>query len=465
MRNLLLPASLASLALLALGACPNTSGTPTPPGGGLTSSSSSSGGGTSGGFDAGLVSNSCALDQDCGAGGICAGDGGCSTGVTCDPAGFVCGECDVGGSQDCGFPSQPAYCDPSARVCRRLLSSCGPCTADEQCGENPNLGLPNKCIDYGSGQKYCGIACNSPAGCSQGFVCENGGCKVAPEVGSCIGAVPCTHSSQCPDGTYCTTYIDEETNPRQGVCLAFCLYDEDCPAGKICSLDPSPTYGQCINGCAPGATVGTDRICHEWGRYGAMCPAQACPAGYECSNATEGYCKQAGCDDDTECPLARTICDVPTRTCVPGCHTEEQCGAFEICDNGECRDQGCRGKELSCNVGQFCCGQELYAAGGEACPSGIATGDCFNLQDPFCRTCEDDDGCSDINRFNQASHCYEMQRSNADGGTETIGKFCSVGCRTADDCPRGFRCQDLPAGQNGETVKGCLEAICAGFAQ
>ena len=72
-------------------------------------------------------------------------------------------------------------------------------------------------------------------------------------------------------------------------------------------------------------------------------------------------------------------------------------------------------------------------------------------------------GCQDITSFAQASHCYDLQRSDADGGAMSIGKFCSVGCRDDADCPRGIRCQNLPAGQNGEMVKGCIDAVCAAF--
>ncbi len=460
---------LAGVAVALLG-CPSSSTTSSSGSSGASGTTSSGGSNGGGGFDAGLVGNSCVRDQDCGSGRICAGDGGCANGLPCTAGSFVCGECEPGGSASCGF-SAVAYCDAPAAVCRRVLSSCEPCTSDDTCGENIQLGVPNKCIDYGNGQRFCGLACTGN-NCSAGFECQAaaGGacagagcaCKVAPAVGACQGAVPCTTDAECPTGNHCTTAASNP--PRRGVCLAFCLADNECPRGKVCQTQPGPSFGQCIMGCVAGQAGPNGTICHEWGRNGPRCPATACMSGYECSAAVDGYCQLPGCQTDSECVLARTICNMATGECEPGCRTEADCGAFELCTNGQCVEQGCRGKDLSCNLGQFCCGKELYDPAGmdsQACPSDVMTGDCFTMRDPFCRTCMDDNGCMDINSFGLGSHCYELQRGDADGGSQTIGKFCSVGCRTGNDCPRGMPCQDVPAGQNGEMVKACLSPLCA----
>jgi hypothetical protein len=63
------------------------------------------------------------------------------------------------------------------------------------------------------------------------------------------------------------------------------------------------------------------------------------------------------------------------------------------------------------------------------------------------------------------SYCFELQRQDpATGEGVSLGKFCSVGCQSNDDCPRGIRCiTDLPT-PDGGTTQGCLEATCAGFA-
>jgi hypothetical protein len=451
---------LCGLATAALaGGCPSTTGPGTLEVQGSSSSSAGSGGGLS--FDAGIVSSRCLRDQDCGAGHVCGpGDAGCLAGVPCSVGSFVCGECGAGGTLNCGYEDATSYCDTAAATCRRTLSSCEPCTADEQCGENLQLGLANRCVDYGTDGRFCGLACAGT--CSEGFVCEAmGACRVSATVGTCSGAIPCTGDEVCPDGQHCTTYAADPA--RQGVCLAFCLFDDDCPLGTICQTDPGASFGQCIQGCAPGSQVNEDRICHAWGRYGATCPTAACPVEYNCSASSDGYCEAAGCDADNECPLSRTYCDVGARTCVTGCQADDHCGAFEQCEGGTCVSQGCRGKDLSCNLGQFCCGTEVYAPLGEACPAGVETGECFVMPDPYCRGCDDDNACADIQRFGQASHCYELSRGTADGGSSPVGKFCSVGCQTDDDCPRGVPCLDLPAGQNGEMVKGCIDPMCAVF--
>lgn len=452
----LLTATLGLAALVAHGACTQPSSSS-----GSSSSSSTGGasGNTSGGFDAGVLSNGCLRDQDCGGGLICSGDGGCQSGESCVAGSARCGECEQGGSLNCGFVGT-AYCDSAAGTCRRALSSCEPCTADEQCGFNDQLGLANRCIDDGTGQRFCGLACNGA--CSPGFQCTAGACQLNPAVATtCSGATPCTSDTQCPAAQHCTTR--DANPPRPGVCLGFCLADTECGPGRICQLEPGPNFGACLQACTPGTSGANGTICHAWGRFAAPCTSVPCPGTYECT--ASGWCDLPGCQSDAECPLSRTICDTSTMSCIDGCRTEADCGAFELCQGGMCVTQGCRGKNLSCNLGQFCCGKELFdtANGGQACPSPVMTGDCFNMPDPFCRRCDDDNGCMDINSFQQASHCYELQRSDADGGTQTVGKFCSVGCRTSDDCPRGIQCRDLPAGQNGEMVKGCIDALCAAF--
>ena len=128
----------------------------------------------------------------------------------------------------------------------------------------------------------------------------------------------------------------------------------------------------------------------------------------------------------------------------------------------QCAPQGCRGKDTSCNVGEFCCGKELFTDA-STCPAPAQDGQCFFAPDPFCRACDDDDGCADIDDFGQASHCYELTREDENGQEQSFGKFCSVGCRDNNDCPRGLRCiRDLPT-PDGGTTQGCIELACAGF--
>ena len=392
----------------------------------------------------------------------CDADDACDDGLICDiptatcVAGFdcsvnttICGFCGDPGI-DCGFGAADAFCDVDhGGICRRTKGACAPCTDDSECGEG-STGLASVCAGG-----FCAPGCGP---CGDGFTCVAGGCQPIPNAGSCDGAILCADGTECPDGLTCS----------DGVCLDLCGSDVDCPLGQICQ-DSGPTQSTCVQGCPIGQTAiqdGQNKICHGDGRFGDPCPTPGettgCPPSTECT--ASGACELAGCQSDAECPLARTYCDLPSATCVEGCNDAADCAAFELCENNQCKAQGCRGKESSCNNGEFCCGKELYTDA-STCPAPVADGQCFLAEDPFCRTCEDDDDCSNIAEFGQGSFCYEITREDPETGEEiNFGKFCSVGCRTNDDCPRGIRCiPNLPTPDGGE-VSGCLEALCAGFA-
>lgn len=436
-----LGAALMSTALLAFAGCPDE------PKGTVVDAGNTGGTGGTGG----VVTAGCTRDVECAAGEICdLGTGECGPGQDCTQNPGLCQFCEDPQSQ-CGFKA-PAFCDDQAGVCRRTGGTCTPCLADAECGVG--AAGDNKCIN-----NHCAEACGQ---CPAGFQCQDGGCVPAEQAGTCENAIFCQGASDCPDGQQCSDL---------GVCLSLCASDADCPAGKICWQEAGPLQSLCLNGCAPGDTR-NDEVCHQDGRFGPPCtapdvegPAGGCPEGTVCT--ASGVCELAGCASDADCDVVRTYCDTASGECIPGCNSDDDCGAFEECetDTATCKKQGCRGKDVSCGLGEWCCGQDRYQT--EACPAEVEQGACFVTPEPWCRTCNDNDDCADIDAFGYASLCFEMQRENPDTGeTETIGKFCSVGCETNADCPRGIQCiQDLPAGQNGETTKGCLAAICAPIAE
>lgn len=415
--------------------------------GGASADAGGKGGGTGGVVDLG-----CSADQQCASGEICdLATGDCVAGLDCSGNPGRCSFCDDA-STGCGFVEQ-AYCDDSAGVCRRPKSTCGACASDAECGRNEDNGLPNKCIDG-----FCAEGCGQ---CPAGFQCTSGGCVPAPNAGSCDGAILCPDGQGCPDGTRCSDL---------GVCLSICDGDGECPAGKICWLDPGPLLGQCIDGCPRGETRtvgGVEEVCHANGRFGPLCPTEGattgCPAGLECGAG--GVCLLPGCQSDNDCNVARTYCDTTTGECVEGCNSDDDCGAFELCETATntCKAQGCRGKDVSCNLGEWCCGHEVYDDA-STCPAPVAEGECFLAPDPWCRTCEDNDDCADIDNFGFPSFCYELTQQDENGEEVSLGKFCSVGCNSNLDCPRGIPCQmELPTDQEGVTTQGCLAALCAGF--
>lgn len=403
------------------------------------------GGNGNGSGGSNTVDFGCELDDQCDQGEICDfGTGECIAGYDCTQNPGICNFCSDPGDV-CGTGTAEAYCDEEAGVCRRTRGTCDPCVTDSECGtgqDYPNICLNGRCAEG------CGTTCVA------GFQCESGGCVPVESAGSCETAILCRNGEACPDGQRCSDL---------GVCLAICTEDSECAAGYICSQDPGPNLGQCIAGCIEGQTVmsGSETlICHANGRYGPLCTTpgstDGCPDGTECED--DGHCGLTGCQTSNDCPLQRTYCDTATGECVPGCEVDDDCAAFELCEEGTCIEQGCRGKDVSCGLGQWCCGEERYAT--EECPSGVEDGQCFLTPDPWCRTCNDNDDCADINFFGQTSYCYELQQEDDQGNTTTIGKFCSVGCETADDCPRGLACNELPTDQEGVTVNGCLDNIC-----
>ena len=397
-----------------------------------------------------MVAVGCDADDACDDGLVCdLGSGDCLPGFDCSVNTTICGFCGAP-DVDCGFGSAASFCDvDNGGVCRRTKGACAPCVVDSECGLGAS-GLDSVCADG-----FCAPGCGA---CPQGFSCDGGGCVPIDAAGSCADAILCGDGVTCPDGQVCS---------ELGVCLALCGSDVDCALSDICVAD-GPLAGTCIQGCPIGQRVnqdGVEQVCHGDGRFGDPCTTPGeqgtCTSGTECRS--DGACELAGCQSDAECPLPRTYCDVGSATCLNGCNDVDDCGAFELCEANQCQAQGCRGKEASCELGQFCCGAELFTDA-STCPA-VADGACFLAPDPFCRTCAEDADCGDITAFGHASFCYELKRQNPDtGADETIGKFCSTGCRDDDDCPRGIGCQlDLPTPEDGVTTQGCLDSLCVGF--
>jgi hypothetical protein len=448
MSRLLLLALLAAAMPFAMG-CPDEPGTTDD--GGPGEGEGEGEGGTGGPLDVG-----CQADTECATGEICdLGTGDCVAGLDCSSNTGICSFCGESGT-DCGFGAAPAYCDEGAGVCRREKGTCTPCAVDDECAGDAQSGLPGKCLGG-----YCAKGCGQ---CPAGFTCSDSGCVPAEQAlpegaETCGDLVLCPEGTGCPDGTQCSDL---------GVCLVICNEDRDCGPGKVCWQEAGPLLGLCLNGCPEGETrtnAGDAEICYANGRWGPPCPTPTettgCPAGLECAAGGQGnYCDLSGCQDDDDCDLARTYCDTGTGECVEGCNSDDDCGAFELCEleTNTCKKQGCRGKDVSCNLGEWCCGHELYSDA-TSCPSPVEEGQCFLAPDPWCRVCEDNDDCGDIDDFGFSSYCFELTREDEEGNEETLGKFCSVGCQSNADCPRGVPCvQDIEV--DGEMINACIDALC-----
>ncbi len=443
--RLLLACLLTSAALLATPACTGSTG-PTGDGDGDTDGGDGDGDGDPGDGDVNPVDLGCSADTACGNGEVCDLETGeCVAGLDCSANPSICAFCSDPGDS-CNTGTAPTYCDEDAGVCRRAKATCDACSGDAECGDGANF--PNKCVDG-----YCAEGCGA---CPAGFQCAGGGCVPVQTAGSCESALICRNGETCPDGERCS---------ELGVCLRLCEDDDECPAGQICSLEAGPLNQQCINGCPEGQTVmsgGQTLICHADGRFGLPCPDTACAPGFEC-DMSDGHCDVSGCQNSQDCPLVRTYCDTGTGECVDGCENAGDCGAFEECVDMQCVAGGCRGKDVSCNLGEWCCGTEFFAD--NACPAEVEEGDCFLTPEPWCRTCEENDDCADLSVGGSAPPCLELTQQDENGNDVSLGKYCPVGCESNIDCPRGLQCLEVPIDDQGNTGMACIGAICQPIAE
>ena len=280
---------------------------------------------------------SCTLDDECvgqrcaevvpGAGTVCTEE--------CDPmrpelgcpAGFFCAS---GGLGVC-----EGLCAPGA-VGTGLIED--PCGANTDC-------LTGNCVDPGDGTQRCLAFCRGDRGdCLAGEVCIAG-------PGSCGACVPqrlyagpygvgepCDEDEQCQSG-YCFT--------DQGVsyCSRMCTDDEACGEGFHCR------EMSCVRG--PREAIGGGCITNEDCRSGfcassggrSWCSAfcmgdDECPVGFMCTpvDDTTSVCAPNlgltgdSCDDNVEC--ASGLCAMGTRA---GSVCTEQCGPGDACSPGfEC---------------------------------------------------------------------------------------------------------------------------------
>ncbi|MGE3636208.1 MAG: hypothetical protein AB7P00_40270, partial [Sandaracinaceae bacterium] len=227
--------------------------------------------------------------------------------------------------------------------------------------------------------------------CVEGLACIRGVCAPRPGEGA-----PCDPGVECADGLYCV----ETTQPfSPGVCRAdptgdICSrfpYDDPCPEGWACRLDPSLAGELIYDGrcdAAPPVEIGG-----------------ACFASVQCGfrgRCVEGRCAHVvlpsePCGGDEVCPGSHT-CD--GGVCVARPTLDEPCDATHACWKGRCIDGRC-----------------AYAPSGAECSD---SGDCDGFcefpalpreEPPRCRAlgqvgdaCDYDAQCSD------ATYCSEPDR-------------------------------------------------------
>ncbi|GBF98893.1 hypothetical protein Rsub_11531 [Raphidocelis subcapitata] len=282
--------------------------------------------------DAAQCVPTCTRDADCGTGAACVG-GTCSA---CKP-GYYPSATAASGCAECGFNCGTgaacvggtcSACKPGYYPSATAASGCAECGFSYYC---PNGKDRNPC---GAGKTtttttatdaaQCVPTCTRDADCGTGTACVGGTCSACkpgyyPSATAASGCAECGFSYYCPNGkdrNPCgagkTTTTTTATDAAQ--CVPTCTGDADCPTGVAC-------VSNSCNGCRPGY-------------YPSATAASGCA---ECGYSY--YCPNG--DDRKPCGAGKTT---PTTTstsasdCVPGCKTDADCTAPDLCNtfDGTC---------------------------------------------------------------------------------------------------------------------------------
>ena len=159
--------------------------------------------------------------------------------------------------------------------------------------------------------------------------------------------------------------------------------------------------------------------------FGASCGPTAeieCTETEPCPNITEqcvsGQCIDVGCSTSSQCPI-ESYCD--GGSCYRGCREDFDCYPGSHCDieadpAGTCVENACTDTRVDCGFREFC---------------NLATGDCYDAGEQYCKKCDDDSDCGD--------------------GNLCLNQSCGVDCSGGNECPAGFECYPFGDG-SGEIV-------------
>ncbi len=339
--------------------------------------------------------------------------------------------CSDGGT-DCGqFASPNQYCDMGTGLC-------GPCSADNQCGNDD--GGPH-CLPSGT----CG--CTSSPDCGPTGACSTVSSTCIPACTLDAGGSICASDQVCdPTSRLCVACIsDLNCEPDAGSPTPYCLTDID--AGNTCVGCLSPD--QCAS-ASPGCNSRT-YSCGSC-RLSTDCPAAVpicqrttcvirCATDADCTTSAAPYCLNdidagdtcVACLSPSQCPDSTPGCDSLFYTCG-------FCSASSDCPTSVPVCQG------------FMCGPScLLPDGGTYCASGVcqpSTGQCVPcLQDsdcgadggtPYCRT--------DIDAGTSCAQCLASSECGDAGPCNSNFFYCGT-CAANSDCPpEAATCVGAPFG-------------------
>lgn len=153
---------------------------------------------------------------------------------------------------------------------------------------------------------------------------------------------------KCGDAS--KTFLDESPYPYSMMMISSCRAKRTCQQDKdcvceddakkqnLCQFHQQCDTGRCVEGCRPG-TCKQGETCHE-GRCrtdfptGQSCQSDSdCGTGERCDNTkcTPGCSRQIDCPTGQECLLGRCRTPLPAR--APFCTGDQDCAAWESCEN------------------------------------------------------------------------------------------------------------------------------------
>ncbi len=134
---------------------------------------------------------------------------------------------------------------------------------------------------------------------------------------------------------------------------------------------------------------------------------------FECDESTpcgfgeicqQGQCVEFRCATSAQCPIESYCLE---GECLPGCAEDGDCRTGYACatETKTCEEIACTDTSVDCGYREFC---------------NVATGDCYDAGDQYCKFCNEDAECGE--------------------GNLCLAHYCGVDCSSGQECPAGFEC-------------------------
>ncbi len=346
------------------------------------------------------------------------GDGRVTPPEECDDGNRITESCDYG-------LAQCAICDAQCRIAVGTVRFCGDnvVDAEELCDGTPGCADDCQSILPVRGDSLYGDPCECGADCQSGFclsnphnngqgqcsqTCEGG--RACPGIDRCVQALYPERSENCPDSG-----LPFEVGQRVDICAPnetgeVCNDPADCPIDGVCVTTPNPVPAQVAVPAQCGARCDGDNQCPAGYRCDLIADQlgqdiRVCIADIEISGCAGGdFLRCAG-----TCDLGFGEREIDVLTCIqPGNGFDGYCSCF--CNTA-----------ADCPIG-FGCDPRLFSGNvtrphiclpvaGNICPEG------------------------DQNLCLSTSCLFDQ---------DTGLNQCTSACQDNLDCPRNFRCVDIP---------------------